>query len=96
MSLLQQFWHVLNFLAPALVTGGIAAVLAKLVWRRDLGGTSWLSLALWAAFAGDTALIGGLWWTGRDGSMAAYAAMVAVVALTIWLIGFGPLRTKGP
>ena len=95
MSLLQQFWHVLNFLAPALMTGAIASALAKLIWRRDLAGTSWLVLALWAGLAGDLALVAGLWLTGRDGSMVSYGAMVAAVSLAIWLLGFGPLRTKG-
>jgi hypothetical protein len=94
MSLLQQFWHVLNFLAPALVTAAIAATAAKLLWRRELGSASWLRLVLWSGFAGDLALVGGLWLAGRDGSMPTYGAMVLAVALVIWLVGFGPFRVK--
>jgi hypothetical protein len=95
MSLLQQFWHWLNFLLPALGTGAIAALLSKLLWRHALRHVSWLRLAAWAVLAGETAYVFGLILTGRDGAMASYGVMVLAIAAAIWLAGFGPLR-RGP
>lgn len=92
MSLLQQFWHWLNFLAPALGVAAIAALLSKLVWRRELRGTSWLRLAAWAGAAGEVASVAGLLITGRDGAMVSYGAMVLCIAAALWFAGFGPLR----
>jgi hypothetical protein len=37
--------------------------------------------------AGLVALAAGLWFFGRDGKMATYAAMVLVVATSQWLSG---------
>lgn len=94
MSPVQQFWHALNLVAPALLSAVIAASLAKLVWRRDLAASGWLWLCSWAIAGGVLALLGGLVVTGRDGTMAGYGAMVGAIALAIWLAGFGPLRRR--
>jgi hypothetical protein len=89
MSPLQQFWHVVNFLTPALATAAITAALAKLIWRHELAGRPWILLALWAALAGEAAMVGGWILVGRDGAMVSYAAMVVAVGLTLWVVGFG-------
>jgi hypothetical protein len=88
MSPLQQFWHVMNFLTPALATAAIAAALAKLLWRRELAGRPWILLALWAALAGEAAMIGGWILLGRDGALGSYAAMVVAIGLALWAGGF--------
>jgi hypothetical protein len=38
-------------------------------------------------------LIGGLVLLGHDGRMATYAAMVVVIAFSLWWIGFRPFRS---
>ena len=89
---LDAFWHLLNFFAPAVGVGLIAAGFAKLLWRHELKGASWMRLALWAAAGGAGVLVAGLVVFGHDGKMATYAAMVGACALMLWLAGFGPLR----
>lgn len=89
MSPLQQFWHLANFLIPAMATAAIAASLAKLLWRQELAGRRWWVLVFWSALAGEAAMIGGWIATGRDGAMASYIGMVAAVAMALWCSGIG-------
>jgi len=88
MGPLDATWHLLNFFAPAVGVALIASGLAKLLWRRELGGVAWRWLALWAATGAALALLAGLVVFGRDGRMATYALLVAVVAVTLWWAGF--------
>ena len=92
MGPLDAFWHLLNFFAPAFGVGLLAAGLAKLLWRRELKPVRWVRLALWATAGCAIVLVAGLVLFGHDGKMATYAAMVCTCALTLWLVGFGPLR----
>jgi hypothetical protein len=89
---IDAVWHLLNFFAPAVGVGLIAAGLAKLLWRRELKAASWRRLALWASGGCALVLVAGLVVFGHDGKMATYAAMVAACGLMLWLVGFGPLR----
>lgn len=89
MTALDALIHMLNFLLPAALLGGIAAALAKLAWRRGLKGTPWLRLAGWASGAAALALTGGLLLTGRDGAMATYGAMVLACAVALGWAGWG-------
>ena len=92
MGLLDALWHLLNFFAPAVGVGLIASGLAKLLWRRELEGVRWLRLAAWAIGSCAVVLGAGLVVFGHDGKMTTYAAMVGACALSLWLVGFGPLR----
>ncbi|MFO1219116.1 MAG: hypothetical protein U1E89_12140 [Burkholderiaceae bacterium] len=94
MSPLQQFWHLANFVAPAFFTAAVAAAIAKLLWRRELAGASWVALVIWATLAGELAMIGGWVVAGRDGAMSTYAALVVAVALALWLAGFVARRSS--
>lgn len=89
---LVAFWHLLNFFAPALGVGLLAAAFAKLLWRRELKSVGWKRLALSAMAGCALVLIAGLVVFGHDGKIATYAAMVGVCALTLWWVGFGPFR----
>lgn len=89
MNALDALIHLLNFMLPALLLGGIAALLAKLAWRRALKGVPWLKLAGWASAAAALALVGGLILTGRDGAMATYGAMVLACAGALGWAGWG-------
>lgn len=88
MSPLDAVWHLLNFLAPSVFVGGFSALAAKLAWRRELRGVSWLRMMLWSVLPGAAMVVGGLMITGRDGRIATYAAMVAASALGAWWSGF--------
>ena len=92
MGPLDALWHLTNLFVPALALGSLAAALAKLLWRRELGAVSWRRLAGPACAAGALVTLVGLVLTGRDGKMATYAAMVLACAVTLWWQGFGPGR----
>jgi hypothetical protein len=84
MDFFTALWHLLNFLAPALVVGPLAAALAKVFWLRELRGLTWLNLALRAAAACAVVLALGLVLEGRDGRMSTYLAMVLACSATLW------------
>jgi hypothetical protein len=88
MELWAAVWHALNFLAPAIGLGCLAAGLTKLLWRHSLQAVAWTRLALWASSGAAAALIAGLVWTGQDGAMVTYGAMVAVCACALVWIGW--------
>lgn len=92
MGPLDAVGHLLNLFVPAVLLAGLAAAGAKLLWRRDLAAVPWRRLAGPAALACAAVTLLGLVWTGRDGRMATYAAMVVACALTLWWQGFGPGR----
>jgi hypothetical protein len=92
MGPLDATWHLLNFFAPAVGLGLIAASLCKLFWRGALRGVPWWRLAGWSIAATSLALIGGLIAFGRDGKMATYGAMVLSAALALWWAGLRPSR----
>ena len=83
MNLLDLLNHLANLLLPGLVTGGIAAALAKLLWRRDLAPVSFWRLAAFAATAGMAISIAGLVVLGSDGRMLTYLFMVVGCALAL-------------
>ena len=84
----DAFWHVINFFAPALVLGVVAAAATKLLWRRELAGVSTMRLWAWASGATAVASVVGLVVFERDGRMATYAAMVLACAAALWWAGF--------
>ena len=84
----DAFWHVINFFAPAVALGAIAAAATKLLWRRELGGVSAVRLWAWASAATALASVVGLVVFERDGRMATYAAMVLACAAALWWAGF--------
>jgi hypothetical protein len=92
MGPLDALWHLSNLFLPALALGAVAAALAKLLWRRELGTVSYRRLAVPASLTCAAVVLAGLVLLGRDGKMATYAAMVAACAVTLWWRGFGPGR----
>jgi hypothetical protein len=85
-------WHLLNFFTPALGVGLIVSTLTKLLWRRELKGISWMRLVGWCSALCSAALLAGLVCFGHDGKIATYLGLVAISALTLWFLCFGPLR----
>jgi hypothetical protein len=92
MGPLDVLWHLSNLFLPALALGAVAAGLAKLLWRRELGAVPYRRLAAPACAMCAAVVLVGLALLGRDGKMATYGAMVAACALTLWWRGFGPGR----
>ena len=87
MNPLDLFKHVLSFAAPALAVALLLALGGR--WMLPAGAPK---PAWWTLFAinfrpGLGALAAGLWYFGRDGKMASYAALVLAVATAQWLAG---------
>jgi hypothetical protein len=89
MNAIDWFWHLLNFIAPALWLGLAMAAWDWLVsrkaaragaprrrWRRGL-------LLDWGL--GIVVLLAGLLVTGHDGRMATYIALALVLGARRWL-----------
>ena len=84
MDPLNLFWHLANFVLPAVGVGALTAALCKLLWRRSLARTLWFTLAWQASAVGLAVLIAGLVITGHDGRMITYAGLVIACAAVPW------------
>jgi hypothetical protein len=85
---LDAFWHLVNFVAPALGVAALATLLSKLLWRKALAARSLRQLWQVSAAAGVVALVLGWLVFGRDGRMGTYALLVLSCALALWWQGF--------
>lgn len=85
MSTLSLLNHLLNFAAPALALA-VLLVLASHVFMRNLAkaGGWWRPVAI-NFVVGTAVLAAGLAWSGHDGRMAGYAALVLACATSQWL-----------
>ena len=92
MGMLDGLWHLLNFFAPAFGVGALAAALTKVLWWRELKSVPLRRLAAWAIAVSSVVLVVGLVWTGRDGKMVTYGAMVLMCALALRWAGWGAKR----
>lgn len=88
MNPVDAFWHIVNFFAPAVVVGYLAAGASKLLWRHELAASGWLRLGGWASAAMAAVSVLGLVVFEHDGKIATYAAMIAACALALWWAGF--------
>ena len=81
--------HLLGFTLPALAVALLVTLAARWLLAREPGRTgAWAAFAI-NSIAGLAALAGGLWYFGRDGKMASYAALVLAVATSQWLCSRG-------
>lgn len=90
MSPLDALWHLGGFAAVPVLLGLLSAGLARVVWRRRLAGRPFWPLAGRTAGTALAIAAAGLVLTGRDGTMAVYASMVAGCAIVLWW----PLRGR--
>lgn len=85
--------HLLNFAAPALALALSLPFLARFVVRfsntKRAASLGWLAQSAINFVAGLVVLTAGLWFFGRDGKMATYAALVLVLASTQWVMESG-------
>lgn len=87
MSVLELFWHLAGFVAPAL---GVA--LAVTLAGRRWAGASRLTLPWQLALnvgVGVAVLLVGLVLLGQDGRMLTYAALVLAAGSCQWLLTLG-------
>jgi len=77
-----MFWHLLSFIAPALVLALLVAGAGRVIFPGR--GRWWLHAALHAV-VGTGVLALGLWHFGVDGKMATYAVLVTAMASGQWL-----------
>jgi len=76
--------HLLNFLAPALGVALLLALFARL-FVRNRASTRSLWTQTGVNFVACALALGlGLWFFGRDGKMASYAALVVFAATSQW------------
>jgi hypothetical protein len=92
MGPLDLLLHLLNFLAPALALAAAMPLAARVLMPKVAASRSWIASAAIDFIAGAAVLAAGLLVFGRDGKMATYAALVAVVALVQWLLSRGARR----
>ena len=84
MSALDLLIHLLNFAAPAFFVALLLALLFRLAMRKRSAATGLLAQLAVNFVAGLAVLAAGLWYFGRDGQMATYAALVAVCGTVQW------------
>lgn len=78
--------HAFNFLAPALWLAVLLTLMTRLVMRKVAAAHS-LSVQIAINFIVSASVLGlGLWYFGRDGKMATYAAMTFICATSQWLM----------
>lgn len=94
MGPLDALAHLAGFFFVPLALGALAALLARVLWRRELAEVPWCRLAAVACGVSVGTAVGGLVLFGRDGRMATYAAMVGACAIGLWWRGFGPGRPR--
>ncbi len=92
MGPLDALWHLLNFFAPAFGVGVITALLARLVWRRELRTVTFVRLAAWAVGGCAIGLLAALVAFERDGKMLGYGLMLAGGTFALWWSGLRGTR----
>ena len=78
--------HVLNFSAPAVGISAWITLISPLIWRGSGRWKAWKSRFVLNSLAGILMLLVGMIWTGQDGKMISYAAMVLACATSQWLL----------
>ncbi len=84
MRTLDLLLHLLNFAAPAACVALLMMLGSRIFIRKQP-----MAPRLWAQFAINfvvclMALVVGLWFFGRDGKMASYAALVVCCTTSQW------------
>ncbi|MGV3570004.1 MAG: hypothetical protein ACO1PB_05345 [Ramlibacter sp.] len=89
MNAIDFLFHLLGFLAPAFAVAVLLAGAARLVLPRGGPRPGWWASVTLDFLVGAAVLAAGLWYFGRDGKMATYAAMVVAMGAFQWLLGRG-------
>ena len=76
--------HLLNFAAPALIVASLVTVVARIVLRKMAFPHVWYTQFAINLVVCMVLLLAGLWYFGRDGTIAGYTAMVLGCATSQW------------
>lgn len=86
MGPLDLLIHLMSFAAPALFLALLLVLLGRImVPNKPSALMAWVQAAI-NFIAGLAVLAAGLWYFGRDGKMATYAALVVVMGTSQWLL----------
>lgn len=77
--------HLMSFAAPAFVLALLLPLAARILMPKQAAARTYRAQAAINFIAGLGILAGGLWYFGRDGKMATYAALIVVMATAQWL-----------
>ena len=81
---LDLLLHLLNFAAPAACVALLMTLVSRIFIRRQpLAPVFWAQCAI-NFIVSLFVLVAGLWFFGRDGKMASYAALVVCCATSQW------------
>lgn len=86
MGVFDLLQHGLAFVLPAFCVA-LCTTLAGRVGRA--GAMRWWSQWLLTGLAGSVALLGALWASGRDGTIAGYAGLVVCCGTLSWWLSRG-------
>ncbi len=78
--------HLANFAAPALWMAVMVSLLAFIFMKKVAGAPVFHTQAAINFVVSLVVLVLGLWWFGRDGKMATYAAMALACATSQWVM----------
>ena len=76
--------HLLNFAAPALAVASLVTLLAQILIRKKAFPNVWYKEFAINFVVCLVSLLAGLWYSGRDGTIAGYTAMVLGCATSQW------------
>jgi len=89
MDLLATLNHLLNFAAPAAALALLLVPGSRLIVRNPAPAFAWWAQIAIVFVVGCAVLLAGLWFWGRDGRLATYAALVLASATCQWLLRRG-------
>ena len=78
--------HLANFAAPALWMAVMVSLLAMIFVKKGAGAPGIRAQVAINLIVSLLTLVLGLWWFGRDGKMATYAAMAVACATSQWVM----------
>ena len=84
MGLVDFIVHLLNFAAPALFIALLMALLARILVTKQAVALVWYAQAAINLVVFLFLMLAGLWYFGRDGTIASYTAMVFGCATSQW------------
>ena len=87
MNLTTLITHLVNFAAPAMILALCLVVAGLFLVSNKPASLTWWSKVAINFVVCLAVLLLGLWFFGRDGKMATYAAMVLAGATAQWVMG---------
>ena len=84
MGVVDFIVHLLNFAAPALFIALLVTLVARVLVKKQAVSLVWYAQAAINYIVCLVMTLAGLWYFGRDGTIASYTAMVLGCATSQW------------